>query len=297
MTDWRTNLPAVKGRYQENALLSEQTWFRVGGPAELLFRPQTAEDLVLFLRDKPGNVPVTLLGAGSNILVRDNGISGVVVRLGRGFAGIKIEGNKVIIGAAALDRTVALTLADAGLSGLEFLVGIPGTLGGAVKMNAGCYGQEIKDVLVWAEVMDHQGRVTRLSQTDLGFTYRHSTLEADQIVIAACFELDCGAPAEIHQRLTQLLATREQSQPVKGRTGGSTFKNPLPQKAWELIDQAGCRGLQIGDAQVSEKHCNFLLNLGNAMAKDLEELGEQVRRRVQAICGVELEWEVIRLGR
>lgn len=297
MGDWLKNLPDVKGRYQPGALLSEQTWFRVGGPADLLFRPQTHEDLATFLQWKPESVPVTLLGAGSNILVGDGGISGVVIRLGRGFADIQIEGTNLIVGAAALDRTVALTCADAGLSGLEFLVGVPGTIGGAVKMNAGCYRQEVKDVLLWADVMDYQGKITRLSNAELGFTYRHSALREDQIVIAACFGLSMSQPGVIHDRLSQLLSEREQSQPVKGRTGGSTFKNPISHKAWELIDKAGCRGLQIGDAQVSEKHCNFLLNLGTATAKELAQLGEQVRQRVETVSGVLLEWEIIRLGK
>lgn len=297
MGSWRDTLPPVNGRYQPNALLSQQTWFQVGGPAELLFRPQAATDLALFLQQKPADVPVTLIGAGSNILVRDGGISGVVIRLGRGFAEIVVTDTCVIVGAAALDRTVALTCADAGLSGLEFLVGVPGTIGGAVKMNAGCYGQEVKDVLQWAEVMDFQGDITRLSLQDFDFTYRHSALRADQIVIRACFNLKPENPSVIHQRLTQLLAEREKSQPVKGRTGGSTFKNPPAHQAWQLIDQAGCRALQIGDAQVSQKHCNFLLNLGTATAKDLESLGEEVRQRVFEVCGISLEWEIIRLGR
>ncbi len=256
---WYNNLPIVKGRYQPNALLSQHTWFQVGGPAELLFRPQSAQDLAVFLQSKPTDILVTVIGAGSNILVRDVGISGVVIRLGREFADVFIDGTSVIIGAAALDRTVALTCADAGLSGLEFLVGVPGTIGGAVKMNAGCYNQEVKDVLRWAEVMDHQGNITRLSNVELGFSYRHSALSADQIVIRACFDLQAEDPTVIHQRLTQLLAEREKSQPVRGRTGGSTFKNPPGQKAWVLIDQAGGRGAKIGDAQVSEKHCNFSL--------------------------------------
>ena len=293
---WYNNLPNVKGRYQPNALLSQHTWFQVGGPAELLFRPQSAQDLALFLQAKPADVPVTIIGAGSNILVRDTGISGVVIRLGRGFADTVVEGTSIIIGAAALDRTVALTCADAGLSGLEFLVGVPGTIGGAVKMNAGCYGQEVKDVLRWAEVMDYQGNITRLSNQELGFSYRHSALSTKQIVVRACFDLQSEDPAVIHQRLTQLLEEREKSQPVRGRTGGSTFKNPSGQKAWALIDQAGGRGVKIGDAQVSEKHCNFLLNLGNAQAKDLESLGETIRQRVLETSGVLLEWEIIRLG-
>lgn len=297
MTEWLADLPEVKGRYQPGALLSQQTWFRVGGPADLLFRPQTPEDLAAFLQWKSASIPVTLLGAGSNVLVGDNGISGVVIRLGRGFADIQIGGTNLIVGAATLDRTVALTCADAGLSGLEFLVGVPGTIGGAIKMNAGCYGQEVKDVLLWADVMDHQGRITRLSNTELGFSYRHSALQDDQIVVTACFKLEAAEPNAIHKRLAQLLSEREQSQPVKGRTGGSTFKNPIPYKAWELIDKAGCRGLQIGEAQVSEKHCNFLLNLGEATAKELIELGEQVRQRVEVASGIQLEWEIIRLGK
>lgn len=297
MHEWLDNLPTVEGRYQPQALLAKQTRFRVGGPADLLFKPQTIDDLILFLKAKPAGIPVTVLGAGSNVLVRDGGIAGVVIRLGRGFAEINIEGTQVIIGAGALDRTVALTLADAGLSGLEFLVGVPGTIGGAVKMNAGCYGQEVKDTLVWVDVMDHQGQISRLSKAQLNFSYRHSSLADDQIVIAACFELIPSEPAKIHQALSRLLAEREESQPVKGYTGGSTFKNPLPHKSWQLIDQAGCRGLQVGEAQMSEKHCNFMLNLCNATAKDLEMLGEQVRNRVRQTSGVDLQWEIIRLGK
>lgn len=297
MVDWLANLPDVKGRYQPGALLAEQTWFRVGGPADLFFRPQTHEDLAIFLQWKPEHVPVTLLGAGSNVLVGDGGVSGVVIRLGRGFANIQIEGTTLIVGAAALDRTVALTCADAGLSGLEFLVGVPGTIGGAVKMNAGCYGQEVKDVLLWVDVMNRQGKITRLSKMELGFSYRHSALRDDQIVVTACFQLQTAHPQVIHDHLVHLLSEREQSQPVKGRTGGSTFKNPVPHKAWELIDKAGCRGLQIGQAQVSKKHCNFLLNLDEATAKELFELGEQVRQRVAASSGIHLEWEIIRLGK
>lgn len=296
MTRWFDNLPHVQGRYQSHALLSKHTWFQVGGPAELLFRPETEADLAIFLQQKPADIPVTLIGAGSNVLVREGGVSGVVIRLGRSFAKVMIEEKQIIVGAAALDRTVALTCADAGLSGLEFLVGVPGTIGGAVKMNAGCYGREVKDTLQWAEVMDSRGEIRRFSTQELNFTYRHSGVEQDHIVIRACFDLKSEDPKIIHHRLTQLLTEREKSQPVKGRTGGSTFKNPSGHAAWELIDQAGCRGLKIGDAQVSEKHCNFLLNLGAATAKDLERLGEQVRQRVFATAGVELEWEIIRLG-
>ena len=290
------NLPLVKGRYQLQALLSQQTWFQVGGAAEVLFKPQSEADLIIFLQQKSDDIPITLIGAGSNILVRDGGIKGIVIRLGRGFTEMNIEGTTIVVGSGALDRTVALTCADAGLSGLEFLIGIPGTIGGAVKMNAGCYSVEVKDVLLWVEVLDNNGVKKRLFKEELGFTYRHSNLSAEQIILRACFALQAEDPSVIHQRLQQLLTEREKTQPVRGRTGGSTFKNPSHHKAWELIDHAGCRGMQLGQAQVSEKHCNFLLNLGQATANELESLGEQVRNRVFDKCGINLEWEIIRLG-
>lgn len=289
-------LPGVRGRYTERTLLADQTWFQVGGPAEVLYRPADQDDLIHFLSHCPKDIPITILGAGSNVLVRDSGIAGVVIRLARGFSAIEIEGMDIIVGAGALDRTVALTCANHGIAGFEFLVGIPGSMGGAVKMNAGAYGREIKDALLWVEVIDREGQKHQLFPEDLHFSYRHSTIKDDMIITKVRLRGHPGKPAEIHQILRDFLARREESQPIQGRTGGSTFKNPLPHKAWELIDQAGCRGLMIGQAQMSEKHCNFMLNLGGARAADLEQLGEIVRQKVQEQSGIDLEWEIIRLG-
>jgi UDP-N-acetylmuramate dehydrogenase len=289
-------LPPIRGRYISKALLAEQTWFRVGGKADVLFRPVDEDDLIEFLIHCPNHIPRTILGAGSNVLVRDQGLRGVVIRLGRGFSTIIIEGEELTVGAGALDRTVALTCADHGLGGFEFLVGIPGTMGGAVKMNAGAYGREIKDCLLWAEAVDFYGVKHRLNAEDLKFKYRHSELSDQMIVTKVRLKGYAADPTTLHQTLARLLREREDSQPVRGRTGGSTFKNPPQLKAWELIDQAGCRGLTIGGAQMSPKHCNFMLNLGNATANDLENLGELVRQRVLASSGINLEWEIIRLG-
>jgi UDP-N-acetylmuramate dehydrogenase len=288
-------LPPIRGRYQANAPLGTRTWFACGGPAEVLFRPADVPDLQAFLQARPRDVPYTVLGAGSNVLVRDGGISGVVIRLGGPFAEVTHTGTLLTAGAAALDLNVALGAAEVGLGGLEFLSGIPGTIGGAVAMNAGAYGAEIKDVLVSAQALDPEGGLHTLSAADLGFSYRHSQLPPGWIVVGATLG---GAPApqaSILARIAEIRTAREASQPVKGKTGGSTFTNPPGHKAWELIDAAGCRGLVHGGAQVSEKHCNFLINTGTATASDLETLGENVRRRVQEHSGVTLEWEIRRL--
>ena len=289
-------LPAVRGRYTENAPLGPVTWFRVGGPAEVMFRPVDAEDLAGFLAGKPDDVPVTVLGVGSNLLVRDGGVAGVVVRLGRGFAAIDVEGEGVIAGAGALDVNVALVARDAGIAGLEFLSGVPGTIGGALRMNAGAYGAEIKDVVVDARAVDGEGGVHDLDPQDLGFGYRSCSVPRDWIFVSARFRGRLGDRAAIARRTEEIRTAREQTQPVRSRTGGSTFANPPGGKAWELIDRAGCRGLTRGGAQVSEKHCNFLINTGNATAADLEALGEEVRRRVFETAGVGLEWEIQRIG-
>ncbi len=300
--DWRDELPEVRGRYAFDAPLSGQTWFRVGGPADVLYKPADPEDLSFFLKNKPAGIPLHVIGAGSNLLVRDGGVRGIVIRLGRGFSAIDIQGDAIEVGAGALDRTVALTCAQEGLGGLEFLVGVPGTIGGAVKMNAGCYAHEVKDVLEWADVMTLDGTITRWSVEDLAMTYRHSALTQDYIVVRARFRCHPTDPEMGHQKVQKHLAEREDTQPVRGRTGGSTFKNPsgkgaVPEKkAWQLIDEAGCRGLQIGDAQVSLKHCNFLMNLADASAHDLETLGDTVRDRVKQTSGVELTWEIVRWG-
>ncbi len=289
-------LPAVRGRLTANAPLSGVTWFRVGGPAEVVFRPADRDDLLAFLQARPADVPVTVLGVASNVLIRDGGLPGVVLRLGRGFADIEPEGSDMVCGAAALDLNVATAAKLAGIAGLEFLSGVPGTIGGAVRMNAGAYGKEIRDVLVWAEAADPEGRVHCLSNAELGFEYRRSALPEDWICLAARLAGTPGNRAEIEARMNEIRGQRANSQPIRSRTGGSTFKNPPGHKAWQLIDAAGCRGLRIGGAMVSEKHCNFLINTGEATAADLENLGEEVRRRVKAQSGIELEWEIKRLG-
>lgn len=292
----RESLPEVRGRYSFDAAMSDQTWFRVGGPADVLYKPADLDDLIHFLKNRPESVPLYVVGAGSNLLVRDGGVRGVVIRLGRGFSTIERDGLLVTVGAAALDRTVAMSCGQWGMSGLEFLVGVPGTIGGAVKMNAGCYGAETKDRLVWVDVLNFDGMLHRLTPDQLEMTYRHSNLRPDQIVIAAQFYCDSGDTTQILSRLDQLLAEREASQPIRGRTGGSTFRNPGGQSAWKLIDEAGCRGLMVGQAQVSEKHTNFLLNTDHCSAADLEELGELVRQNVKDKSGHDLCWEIVRIG-
>jgi len=289
-------LPPVRGRYRENAPLASITWFRVGGPAEVMFRPADRDDLVAFLGAKPAEVPVTVIGVGSNLLVRDGGVRGVVLRLGRGFAEIVAEDRDLVCGAAALDLNAAKVAQASGIGGLEFLCGVPGTIGGALRMNAGAYGKELESVLVEAEAVDPGGRVHRLSREDFGFSYRHSAVPADWIFLGARLRGRSEAPEAIARRMTEVQAARADSQPIRSRTGGSTFTNPPGEKAWQLIARAGCRGLRRGGAMVSEQHCNFLINTGNATAADLEELGEAVRARVRETCGVELEWEIRRIG-
>lgn len=294
-------LPAVRGRYTENADLARITWFRAGGPAEVMFRPADRDDLAGFLAGCPDDVPFVVIGVGSNLLVRDGGVPGVTIRLGRAFADIKTDGTDIVTGAAALDINVARVALDAEIAGLEFLSGIPGTIGGAVRMNGGAFGGEIKDVLIEAEALDNRGGVHTLGPAEIGFTYRHSLLPEDWIVTAARIKGTRGAKAAIAARMEEIRTTREDSQPTRVRTGGSTFKNPTQpeaqgRKAWQLIDAAGCRGLTRGGAMVSEKHCNFLLNTGTATAADIESLGEEVRRRVLEKTGVTLEWEIRRIG-
>jgi len=288
-------LAKPRGRLVADAPLGPQTWFRTGGPAEVLFRPADVEDLASFLAALPADVAVTVLGVGSNLLVRDGGVKGVVIRLMRGFTAIAVEGHEVVSGAGALDLNVALTARDHALAGLEFLSGIPGTIGGAVAMNGGAYGGELAQVLVSAEAVDRSGAVHRVDSADLGFSYRHSTAPADWIFTSARLRATPGDQLAIARRIAEIDAARTESQP-RSRTGGSTFVNPEGHKAWELIDRAGCRGLRVGEAQVSEKHCNFLINLGSATAADIEALGEEVRRRVLAQSGVRLEWEIRRIG-
>jgi UDP-N-acetylmuramate dehydrogenase len=290
-------VPKVRGRLTANAPIGPLTWFRVGGPAEVLFRPADTDDLAAFLAGLPEDVPVTVIGVGSNLLVRDGGISGVVVRLGRGFAAVEIDEREVGAGAGALDLNVALTAAEAGIAGLEFLSGIPGTIGGGFRTNAGAYGSEFKDVLIAAEAVDRRGTIHRVGVDDLGLSYRHSEILPDWIFTRAIFDRRDGDPAAIATRMSEIKASREASQPTRARTGGSTFANPPGHQAWRLIDDAGCRGLSRGGAMVSEKHTNFLINTGNATAADIEGLGEEVRRRVHETSGIALEWEIRRIGR
>ena len=289
-------LPKLRGRIVEQAEMAPMTWFRVGGPAELLVRPADADDLATFLRELPHEVPVTVIGAASNLIIRDGGLHGVVIRLARGFGDVEIQPDGLIAGAAALDVTVAEHAAQAGLSGLEFLSGIPGTIGGAVAMNAGAYGGDMAQCLDWAEIVTRDGALIRLEAGELALTYRHASLPPEAVVVRARLRATPGDPAAIARRMAEIKTSREASQPVRARTGGSTFRNPQGQKAWELIDIAGCRGLMRGGAQVSELHCNFLLNTGNASAADLEGLGEEVRTRVRAASGIELHWEIKRMG-
>ena len=289
-------LPALKGRLQEGAPLAPFTWFRVGGPAEVLVRPADARDLAQFLAALPLDIPVTVIGAASNLIVRDGGLHGVVVRLARGFGEVVVEEDGVVAGAAALDATVAEHAAAAGLAGLEFLSGIPGTIGGAVAMNAGAYGGDVAHGLDWAEIVTRSGEIVRRAASDFSFAYRHASIPPGGIVVRARFRARQGDQGTIVARMAEIRASREATQPVRARTGGSTFRNPDGMKAWELIDAAGCRGLARGAAQVSEKHCNFLINTGDASAADIEGLGEEVRRRVHAQTGVTLEWEIRRIG-
>ncbi len=289
-------LPPAHGRLTENAPLAAITWFGVGGPAEVLFRPTDAADLAAFLAGLPEDVSVTVVGVGSNILVRDGGVPGVVIRLGRSFAQITPDGNEIEAGAAALDVNVAVTARKAGIAGLEFLTGVPGTIGGALRMNAGAFGTEIRDVVIDATAIDRDGTIHHASAVELGFGYRHCSAPESWLFVSARLRGTTGDPTAIAGRMAAIRQARESAQPVKVRTGGSTFRNPDGCKAWELIDAAGCRGLRIGGAAVSEKHCNFLINAGGASAADLEALGEEVRRRVRDATGVELDWEIRRLG-
>ena len=289
-------LPPVRGTYTYGAALKDLVWFRAGGTAEILFRPADAEDLATFLAARPNDLRLTVIGVGSNLLVRDGGIPGVTIRLSSAFGKIETKGTRVRAGAAALDAQVARAAADAGISGLEFLRGVPGTIGGALRMNAGCYGREIKDIFVEAAALDARGNRVALTAADMDFVYRKSQARDELIFIEAAFDGLLDKPEAIRARMEELNANREASQPIRSKTGGSTFKNPPGQKAWQLIDEAGCRGLRVGDAQVSEKHANFLINMGEAKAADIEALGETVRARVKEKSGIALEWEIKRVG-
>jgi UDP-N-acetylmuramate dehydrogenase len=292
----RSRMPSLRGRLLPNQPLAELTWFRVGGPAQVLFMPEDEDDLCYFLRELPREIPVTTVGLGSNLIVRDGGVAGVVVRLGRGFGEVTVGGTSIRAGAAVPDVKVARAAQEAGIAGLSFLRGIPGSIGGALRMNGGAYGGETKDVLVEARGVDRGGSVRTYSNADMHFSYRHCGVADDVIFTQALFAGQPGDAAAIAAEMNKITESREATQPVKSRTGGSTFKNPPGHKAWQLVDAAGCRGLRIGDAQVSEMHCNFLINLGNATAAEIETLGETVRERVKKASGVELAWEIKRIG-
>jgi UDP-N-acetylmuramate dehydrogenase len=291
-------LPKLRGRIAANQPLAPFTWFRVGGPAEILFSPADEEDLAYFLANVAPDVPVTTIGLGSNLIVRDGGVPGVVIRLGgRAFGEATAEdGYRLRAGAAVPDMKLARAAADAGIDGLAFYRGIPGAVGGALRMNAGAHSGETKDVLIEARGVDRGGNVRTFSNAEMGYAYRHSSVPEDVIFTRALFQGCAGGPASILAEMERITAAREASQPIREKTGGSTFKNPPGHKAWQLIDRAGCRGLVMGGAQVSEMHCNFLINRGNASAADIENLGEEVRRRVREASGVELEWEIRRIG-
>ncbi len=289
-------MPHFKGRLRENADMARLSWFRTGGPADILFEPADEADLQLFLRKLPCDVPITVIGAGSNMLVRDGGVRGVVIRLGRAFAGIQIRGDVLKAGAGAMDVYVAREAQKAGKTGLEFLVGVPGTIGGALRMNAGAYGREVKDMLIHAHAVDRYGHAHDFKVKDFDYSYRHSALANDLIFLGASFHVDDGEPDVIKAKMDEITSTRAETQPIGTRTGGSTFKNPEGNHAWKLIDEAGCRGLSIGDAEISQKHCNFLINHGTASAAEIEELGELVRKRVFEKTGIQLQWEIERVG-
>jgi UDP-N-acetylmuramate dehydrogenase len=290
--------PALRGRLSANAPLAPYTWFRVGGAAQALFQPVDEEDLAYFLERLPAEIPVTTIGLGSNIIVRDGGIAGIVIRLGgKAFGAIETTVNhRVIAGSAAPDMRVARAAGEAGVAGLEFYRGIPGSIGGALRMNAGAHGGETREALVQARGVDRSGALRLFSTEAMGFSYRHSRAPSDVIFTQALFQGRPGDSQEILAQMERITAAREASQPIREKTGGSTFKNPPGEKAWVLIDKAGCRGLAVGDAQVSKMHCNFLINCGAATAADIEALGEEVRRRVREFSGIELEWEIRRLG-
>jgi UDP-N-acetylmuramate dehydrogenase len=294
--DLRARIP-LRGRLIANQPLAELTWFRVGGPAQVLFMPEDEQDLSQFLTLLPADIPVTVIGLGSNLIIRDGGVPGVVIRLGRGFGDIAVEGgHRIRAGTAVPDVKVARAAQEASIAGLSFLRGIPGAIGGALRMNGGAYGGETKDVLISARAIDRGGNIRIFANTDMHYTYRHCGAPEDVIFTEALFQGAPGDPAVIGAEMDKITESREATQPIKSRTGGSTFKNPPGRKAWQLIDAAGCRGLTVGAAQVSQMHCNFLINQGGATAADIETLGETVRARVRETSGVELEWEIKRIG-
>lgn len=292
-------LPKVRGSLREKAALAKTTWFNVGGNADILFRPHDIDDLIKFLSDKPIDIPITIIGVASNMIIRDGGIEGVVIKLGRNFTQIQhnLKTKTLTVGAGALNFNVAQYAATNGLTNLEFIVGIPGTIGGGIAMNAGAYGKEFANVLKNIKVVDDSGTIHIIDNQDIGFTYRSNTLPDNYIFVEATFNIDSEEPELIKKRMNEIMSLRASSQPVKEKTGGSTFKNPTGNKAWQLIDEAGLRGFSINDAQISEKHCNFLINNGNASATDLENLGEHIRKIVKEKTNILLEWEIKRVGR
>lgn len=297
MTVLEAALPVVRGRLTAQAPLAPLVWFKAGGAAQWLFEPKDVDDLAEFLTALDPAIPVMALGLGSNLIVRDGGVPGVVVRLGKAFAKVEaVDDTALYCGGGASGILVSSTARDAGIGGLEFLRSIPGTVGGFVRMNGGAYGRETCDILVDCDVVLRSGERMKLTRDQLGYTYRHSVLPEGAVVVGATFRGHSGDPAVIQAEMDRIADAREESQPLRSKTGGSTFKNPEGRKAWQLVDEAGCRGLKLGDAQVSEKHTNFLLNLGNASSADIEALGEEVRRRVKEKSGVNLEWEIQRIG-
>lgn len=290
-------LPKIRGAYRENSDLSKVNWFNIGGPAEIIFRPEDTEDLAQFLKNLPPDIPITVLGVGSNLLVRDGGIEGVVIRLGRNFANISHQESLVTAGAGALDQNVAIYAGQHAIGGLEFLIGIPGTIGGALAMNAGAYGKDTAEILVSAEAVDMEGNIHLLKNADFGFKYRGSKIGNSMIFTKAVFSGHPDRKEEIEARMNEISRKREETQPIRSRTSGSTFKNPEGHKAWELIDKAGLRGFRVGGAEVSEKHCNFFINTGSATAADVEKLGEIVIEKVKEKFGISLEWEVKIIGK
>ncbi|HEY8262891.1 MAG TPA: UDP-N-acetylmuramate dehydrogenase [Methyloceanibacter sp.] len=297
LTELNAALPELRGKLKPGAMLADLTWFRVGGPAEILYSPADEADLAYVVKTIPQDIPVTVIGLGSNLLVRDGGIEGVVIRLGKGFGDIEVEdGQRLRAGAAVPDVKVARAAADAGISGLSFYRGIPGCVGGALRMNGGAHGKETKEVVIEVRAVDCQGNIHVLPVDELHYSYRHCGAPEDFIFTEALFQGEPGEPEKILAEMDDIAVYRESAQPIKSRTGGSTFKNPPGKKAWQLIDAAGCRGFRIGDAHVSEMHCNFLINDANATGAEIEELGETVRARVKETSGVDLEWEIKRLG-
>ncbi|MFH1158986.1 MAG: UDP-N-acetylmuramate dehydrogenase [Pseudomonadota bacterium] len=292
----REKLPGVRGRLTPNAPLGRMTWFGVGGPAEMLFRPADRRDMIDFVKNCPETVPVTIIGAASNLIIRDGGIPGVVIRMGGELGEIRVEGADIHAGAAALDMNVSLACLKESVTGMEFLSGIPGTIGGALRMNAGAYGREIRDALVAAEVLFRDGSVRRMTPSEMNMSYRHNGLPEDVIFLGCVLRGAAGEYAAIESKMTEIKVKRSEAQPIRSKTGGSTFANPEGRRAWQLIDEAGCRGLAVGGARMSEMHANFMLNDGSASAADLERLGEEVRRRVYEKSQVMLRWEIRRIG-